>query len=96
VVRTPYTRVISIHLPVRFSTDFSPVAVFVLALGWITLQFSGGDRVQKEGTNRGRAAVQSRGHCYVDAGEANPREDTTDSFDSFRDVEMAVLNRAAD
>jgi len=64
--------------------------MLVLALGWITLQFGGGDRTQAEGTNQGHTAVRSEGH-YANAGEVNPR----DTFDSFTDVEMAVFNQAA-
>ena len=68
----------------------------VLALGWIALRFGGGDRAQAEGTNRGDTSIRSGGHWYADAREANHHEDVSDTFDSFRDVEMAVFNRAAD
>ena len=60
------------------------------------LRLGGGDHTQAEGTNRGRAAVQSEGHCNVDAGEANPHEGVSETFDSFTDVEMAVPHRMAD
>ena len=82
--------------PIRFLSDSLPVAMSVLALGWITLQFCGGDRAQVKGPDRGHAAVRSGGHRYADAGEVIPHEDVPNSFDSFRDVEMAVFDRTAD